>query len=71
MHGGSYGWGVGVALVYLLFLTLLATTVMHLLRGHHPYIDTSKQSPLDTVNERYAKGEIAKVEFDQLKKDLK
>lgn len=31
---------------------------------------TSKRDPLDLAKERYAKGEISREEFNQLKKDL-
>lgn len=31
---------------------------------------TPKSHPLDVAQERYAKGEISREEFDQLKKDL-
>ena len=31
---------------------------------------TTKQKPMDVAKERYAKGEISREEFEQLKKDL-
>jgi putative membrane protein len=70
MYGNDSGWGFGMALVYLLFLVLLTTVVMHLLRSHR-HTEKTKPAPLEIVSERYAKGEIKKDEFEQLKKDLK
>jgi putative membrane protein len=31
---------------------------------------SSRETPLETLNKRYAKGEISKEEYDQMKRDL-
>jgi putative membrane protein len=71
MNANDYGWGFGMAIVYLVILALIVTVGVQILRGHHHHIETSKPTPLEIVSERYARGEIKKDEFEQLSKDLK
>jgi len=71
MMGGRNGFGVLGWLPMLLFWILLILGVVALLR----YLGRSGQqqkhrAPLDVLKERYAKGEIDKKEFEQMKKDL-
>ena len=73
MHDyGAYGWGWGIAMVvfWLALLALAGLVVLRLLR-HHEGTHTSKATPLDIAKERYAKGDITKEQFEELKKDLK
>ncbi|MFC1915718.1 SHOCT domain-containing protein [Chloroflexota bacterium] len=71
MHEGM-GWWVAFGGAWMLifwggFLALIIWGVTRLSsRGD----STLKHEPLDVANERYAKGEITKKEFEQLKKDL-
>ncbi len=49
------------------FIALIVWGVIKLSRRNN---STSKSSPLDVAKERYARGEISREEFEQLKKDL-
>lgn len=73
MMGGWGGFGVLGWLSLLLFWILLILGVIALIRylgGSREKSDENK-SPLDILNERYARGEISKKEFEEMKKDLR
>jgi putative membrane protein len=71
MNGNDAGWGFIMMLFWLVFLVVVAVVVVHLLKHHGHDINTShKTEPIDIAKERYAKGEITKEQFEQLKKDL-
>jgi putative membrane protein len=67
MDNQDWGWGLFMMLFWVVLFIIVGVVVVHLLKSHET---SSKHSPLDTAKERYAKGEINKEEFDQLKKDL-
>jgi len=72
MMGGWNGFGILGWLPMLLFWILLILGVVALFRyfGSSTRSSDKGKSPLDILKERYAKGEIDKKEFKQIKKDL-
>ncbi len=72
MDGNNWGWGVFTMVFWLIVLVIGTAVAVRLLRDHnHPQSDSQKVSPIDIVRERYAKGEITKEQFEELKKELK
>lgn len=74
-YGPNVGWfGFGVGFLGLAFWAVLIwAIIMLLVRGghHHTWRHfTPEQDPLAIAKARYARGEITKDEFDQIKKDI-
>lgn len=68
---GSYGWG-GMGIGMLLFWGVLIFIVIALVRsGSRSCSSRGKtKTALDILEERYAKGEISKSDFDRMKQDI-
>lgn len=60
----SFG-GIAVWIMYLIVVVLLIYIVLHV-GSSKPHDGT----PLDILKKRYARGEIAKEEYDRMRKDL-
>lgn len=72
MWGDGMNWWWGFSWFFMLlfgtgFIVLIIWAVKKLGKGDD---SATKSGPLDIAKERYAKGEITKEEFQQIKKDL-
>lgn len=72
MMGYGYGYGYGGMFMGILFLIIIAVLVYFVIqflttKGRPPI---QNESPLDILKMRYAKGEITKEQYEQMKKDI-
>jgi putative membrane protein len=73
---GSYsGWGMGFGMVFMLLFWVLvilgiAALIRWLMTQSSPSRGSRDKSPLEIVQERYARGEINREEYEQKKQDL-
>lgn len=69
-HMGGWWWG---SFFYVLFLLAIIVVIIFLVKaiaGQGRKIPPSEEDPMEILKRRYAKGEITKKQFDEMKKDL-
>ncbi len=70
MHEGMGWWMVFGVILMVLFWGGLITFAIWAIRRWTRHDSSIKENPLDVAKERYARGEITKQQFEQIKKDL-
>ena len=76
MGGFGFGWGIVALLFWALVIGGVVFLIVRLLdqnpspAGPHARERQQSDSALDILRERYARGEITKEEFDQMRRDL-
>ncbi len=71
MHEGMGWWMVFGSVGMVIFWGgLVALTIWGITKLNRRNDSPPRHDPLDIARERYARGEISKKEFEQLKKDL-
>ena len=67
-----YGFGYGGMFMWLIFLIVIGLLIYFIFQANKTKGQpmTHIESPLDILKWRYAKGEIARDEFERMKKDL-
>jgi putative membrane protein len=71
--GQGLMWGFPGGMFMMFLLLLLGVVVVYLLlkrQGESRPMEASRETPLEILKRRYAKGEITREEFEEMKKDL-
>jgi putative membrane protein len=74
MHGAGWWmipWGIWIVLFWAGLVALVVWVIARLVRrGGHEHGSAGRPDPLEVAKLRYARGEITKEQFDQIKRDL-
>jgi len=70
LQDGMGWWMVFGSMMFIFWGGLIALIVWGIIKVSRRGVSTPKHDPLNVAKERYAKGEISREEFEQLKKDL-
>ena len=69
MGYGGYG-GVFMWLIFIIIVGIVIYFVFERSKGTGNLNGQFRETPIDILKKRYARGEISKEEFDRLKKDI-
>jgi putative membrane protein len=67
-----YGFGYGGMFMWIIFLIVIGFLIYFIIKAQKTksQAPTQNDTPLDILKRRYAKGEIAKEEYERMRKDL-
>lgn len=73
MTGGWWGMGLYMGVFWLLLVGICVAVILAVVRGRNPGPgnDARGNSALRILEERYARGEISKQEFEDKRRDLR
>lgn len=71
MMNAGFGWGMFMMLFWVVIIVLIVVLVIRGIGGTGTTSSTKNDDALEIAKKRYAKGEITKTEFEQIKKDIK
>lgn len=63
-------YGFGSIAMWVIVIALVAVIIYLAIQKEKALKTEERETPLDILKKRYAKGEITKKEFDSMKKDL-
>jgi putative membrane protein len=68
----TWGWGMGLGLFFMILFwgAIIALIVWLIIKLTKREGGSGKDKSIEIARERYAKGEISKEEFEQIKKDI-
>ena len=68
-HFGWGGWGM-FPMIMPITMLIVALIIIYLLVGRGESQSRDSESAIEILKKRYARGEITKEEFEQIRKDL-
>ena len=75
-HGHMWGWeggmdfGHGGGYMWIILLIIIGVVVYLIIQNTKSKTDSDQETPLDILKKRFAKGEITKEQFEEMKKKL-
>jgi putative membrane protein len=70
MGRSMMGLGFGGILIWIVIIAAIGIAVYFIVKSRRSNGTSSGETPLDTVKKRYARGEISREEYDQIRRDL-
>ena len=70
MHNfNGMGWGMGFGWIFGLLIMIAVIWFIIRIAGNNSFLPRNK-SALETLNDRYSRGEIDAVEYERIKKNI-